>query len=121
MSTAPKDVKTSQKCLKCLVGDRASRRAGNRASHRAGRHRAGATWAAERLTKGSNDLRRAKPHREIGNGSDKPDRPRPWEGARREMSTAALVNALALPSDVVLGMGHFGDKRDIAGKKGGPQ
>ncbi len=37
------------------------------------------------------------------------------------MSTAGLIKALALPTDAVLGTGHFGDKRDIAGKKGGPQ
>jgi hypothetical protein len=37
------------------------------------------------------------------------------------MIAQALLNALALPPDVVLGMGHFGDKRDLGGKKGGRQ
>jgi hypothetical protein len=37
------------------------------------------------------------------------------------MSTAALISALALPPDAVLGMGHSRDVWDIAGKKGGPQ
>jgi hypothetical protein len=39
------------------------------------------------------------------------------------MSIAALVNALALPPNAVLGMGHSRDKREIAepvGTKSGP-